>query len=118
MSYCFVDGNKYGLVPVLNVDPKRFEVTKIIRLQCEEAWKRYAAKKELIRSKWGGNLKSVYGSKYLRCKPFRFQEEFRSLGLEDSVNEVFLWHGCKNSFAKNLITKKALFDGRKASPSK
>lgn len=102
----------------MNVDPKRFEVTKIIRIQCEEAWRRYVAKKELIRSKWSGNLKSLYGSKYLKTRPFRFQEEFSTLGMDESVNEVFLWHGCKGPFAKDLIQKKALFDTRKSSPHK
>ena len=102
----------------MNVDQKRFEITKIVRIQCEEAWRRYVVKKELIRSKWGGNLRNVYGSLYLKAKPFRFQEEFSPLGLDESVNEVFLWHGCKGSFAKDLVGKKALFDTRFSSPKK
>ena len=114
----FTDGNKYGLVPRVNVDPKRFEVVRIVRIQCKAAWRRYVLKKELIKEQWGKRLRGMPSIKYLHDHPFKFQGDFSGLGLDESVNEVFLWHGCKRAFAMNLIEKKAMFDGKKSSPKK
>jgi len=90
--------NRYGLVPGLNIDPKYFQLEKVIMIQNPQLWKNYILRKMIIRDRHSGTVENTPSSLHLIKYP-----PLVAL-LDKTVNEYYMFHGTKEEIA-TIITK-------------
>jgi len=99
-------GHKFGLVPGMMVDPNKFQVVKIFRIQSLHLWSAYIYEKTRIRNKYGMNLSGKPISKYISENPLTMPE------LDKTANEFYFFHGTKKETIDKIIF--GGFDPRKS----
>lgn len=91
-------GDKYGLVPGVNKDPKKFKIKKIIRIQDPTLWIQFAHAKIDIVNKYKGKLSQHKSSEYLRKNPLLVPI------IDGASNEIYAFHGCAPDVATKIIS--------------
>jgi len=91
-------GDKFGLVPGINKDPKKFVIKKIIQIQSLELWQQYSHTKIEIINKYKGLLSQHKSTEHLKKNPLLVPI------IDGGCNEIYAFHGCAPDVANKIIT--------------
>jgi len=86
--------------------PKRYDVTKVFRVENSKTWREYCVKKALMMQARRGDAKDyeIFSDVKSSLAWVASSPDLGEQSLEESVNEWYLFHGCHEKAAQSIST--------------